>query len=119
MGTQLVDQPELKEMIEFKERIENNTVVEFWENSDDFEKLADTTVKTMRYVNEEQVREFADGLNQMNAKILNLTFEGVKKRQEKEIAKLGKAHTFHLACAFGVGVIVGAVIALLIARAVM
>ena len=39
MGTQLVEQNELKETLELKERIENNTVVELWENSEDYERL--------------------------------------------------------------------------------
>ncbi|QKG28985.1 MULTISPECIES: hypothetical protein [unclassified Campylobacter] len=110
MGTQLIEQTELKEMIEFKERIENNTVVEFWENSEDFERLANTTVKTMRYVNEEQIREFAQGINQMNEKILNLTFEGVKKHYEKQHESVGKKQKINIACAFAIGLIVGAVL---------
>lgn len=110
MGTQIVEQSELKEMIELKERIENNTVVEFWENSQDFERLANTTVKTMRYVNEEQVREFAQGLNQMNEKILNLTFEGVKKHYEKQSEGISKKHKINLACAFAIGLAVGALL---------
>ncbi|QCD52944.1 hypothetical protein [Campylobacter sp. RM16192] len=110
MGTQLVEQAELKEMIEFKERIENNTVVEFWENSEDFERLANTTVKTMRYVNEEQLREFAQGLNQMNEKILNLTFEGVKKHYEKQSEGASKKQKINITCAFVIGLVVGAVL---------
>lgn len=47
MGTQLVEQNELKETLELKERIENNTVVELWENSEDYERLANATRKTM------------------------------------------------------------------------
>ena len=43
MGTQLVEQNELKETLELKERIENNTVVELWENSEDYERLANAT----------------------------------------------------------------------------
>lgn len=110
MGTQLVEQAELKEMIEFKERIDNNTVVEFWENSEDFERLSNTTVKTMRYVNEEQIREFANNISQMNEKILNLTFEGVKKHYEKQSEGASKKHNVNLACAFGAGVVVGGIL---------
>lgn len=110
MGTQLVENSELKETLELKEHIENNTVVEIWENSQDFERLASTTVKTMRYVNEEQVREFAQGLNQMNEKILSLTFEGVKKHYEKQSEGINKKHKINLACAFAIGVVVGAVL---------
>ena len=60
MGTQLVEQNELKETLELKERIENNTVVELWENSEDYERLANATRKTMRYINDEQIKSFAD-----------------------------------------------------------
>ncbi|MDO5046437.1 hypothetical protein [Campylobacter sp.] len=110
MGTQLVENSELQETLELKEHIENNTVVEIWENSKDFERLANTTVKTMRYVNEEQVREFTQGLNKMNEKILSLTFEGVKKHYEKQSQGLNKKHKINLACAFAVGVVVGAIL---------
>lgn len=110
MGTQLVSNSELKETLELKEHIENNTVVEIWEKSDDFEKLANTTVKTMRYVNEEQIREFANAINQTNEKILNLTFEGVKKHHEKRFGDIEKKYKTHLAFAFVGGFCLGAVL---------
>ena len=110
MGTQLVEQNELKETLELKERIENNTVVELWENSEDYERLANATRKTMRYINDEQIKSFADALNQTNEKILNLTFEGVKKHHEKKFEQIRKKQKNYvaLALAFVVGVLIGA-----------
>ena len=104
MGTQLVEQNELKETLELKERIENDTVVELWENSEDYERLANATRKTMRYINDEQIKSFADALNQTNEKILNLTFEGVKKQFEQ----IRKKQKIYVASAFAAGVFVGA-----------
>ena len=103
MGTQLVEQNELKE------RIENNTVVELWENSEDYERLANATRKTMRYINDEQIKSFADALNQTNEKILNLTFEGVKKHHEKKFEQIRKRQKLYVASAFAGGVLVGAI----------
>ena len=108
MGTQLVEQNELKETLELKERIENNTVVELWENSEDYERLANATRKTMRYINDEQIKSFADALNQTNEKILNLTFEGVKKHHEKKFEQIRKKQKIYVASAFAAGVFVGA-----------
>jgi len=108
MGTQLVEQNELKETLELKERIENNTVVELWENSEDYERLANATRKTMRYINDEQIKSFADALNQTNEKILNLTFEGVKKHHEKKFEQIRKKQKLYVASAFVIGVLVGA-----------
>ena len=110
MGTQLVEQNELKETLELKERIENDTVVELWENSEDYERLANATRKTMRYINDEQIKSFAEKLNQTNEKILNLTFEGVKKHHEKKFEQIRKKQKNYvaLALAFVVGVFIGA-----------
>lgn len=108
MGTQLVEQNELKETLELKERIENNTVVELWENSEDYERLANATRKTMCYINDEQIKSFADALNQTNEKILNLTFEGVKKHHEKKFEQNRKKQKIYVASAFAGGVLIGA-----------
>lgn len=116
MATELTQNLELDEIKELKERIKNNKVVEYWENSDDFERLANTTVKTMKYVNDEQLKEFAKELNNMNEKILNLTFEGVKKHYEKQNDNLNNKRKLQLLYAFGTGVIVGALIIYLFMR---
>ena len=108
MGTHLVEQNELKETLELKERIENNTVVELWENSEDYERLASATRKTMRYINDEQIKSFADALNQTNEKILNLTFEGVKKHHEKKFEQIRKKQKLYVASAFAGGFLIGA-----------
>ena len=63
----------------------------------------------MRYINDEQIKSFADALNQTNEKILNLTFEGVKKHHEKKFEQIRKKQKLYVASAFAVGVLVGAI----------
>lgn len=80
------------ETIKLKEAIENNDLVAIWENSEEYEKLAETTVKTMQYINDEQIKEFTKKLTETNEKILNLTFEGVKKHNDKKTEKIKHLH---------------------------
>ena len=83
-------------------------MVELWENSEDYERLANATRKTMRYINDEQIKSFADALNETNEKILNLTFEGVKKHHEKKFEQIIKKQKIYVASAFAGGVLIGA-----------
>ncbi|CAD7286674.1 hypothetical protein LMG7974_00027 [Campylobacter majalis] len=80
------------ETLDLRSAIENNDIVGIWENSEDYEKLAQTTVKTMQYINDEQIKEFTKQLTQTNEKILNMTFEGVAKHHEKKLEKALGAH---------------------------
>ncbi|WP_069632020.1 hypothetical protein [Campylobacter pinnipediorum] len=95
--------------IKLKQAIENNDLVEIWQESNDYEKLAETTIKTMQYINNEQVKEFTEKLTKTNEKIMNLTFEGVKKHHEKQIEKTKRIHKNQLitysAISFFVGII--------------
>lgn len=97
--------------IKLKEAIENNDVVGIWQECDDFNKLSETTIKTMQHINDEQVREFTQKLTQTNEKILTLTFEGVKKHHEKQNQKREKIFKNQLITytilAFLAGVVVG------------
>ncbi|MCD8212669.1 MAG: hypothetical protein LUC34_01200 [Campylobacter sp.] len=105
MSTEIVSAD--KETTEIKERLQNNTLAEYWENADDFERLSDATIKTMRYINDEQIAQFAKSLNQTNEKILSSTFEGVKRRHKKELDDIGKKYKIRIVLIFFIGVIVG------------
>ncbi|MGG7072885.1 hypothetical protein U5B43_01325 [Campylobacter sp. 9BO] len=99
------------------DHIKNNTVVQYWQDEADFDKLALTTVETMRFINEEQIREFAQNLQKNNEQILSMTFEGVKKRHEKELDELVKKQKKTSAIAFVLGAVtctIGFIIGMLI-----
>lgn len=85
-----VNKNELTDELKLKEALEKNDVVSIWENCDDYEKLSQTTIKTMQHINDEQVREFTQKLTQTNEKILNLTLQGAKKHHEKQTEKSKK-----------------------------
>lgn len=106
MENEIVSKPQLDELLEFKKKIEDNSVVDFWENSDDYGHLAETTKKTMRYINDERIREFAQNLNATNDKILDLTFEGVKKYYDKQMREQTRKYRINLAIAFVSGMVI-------------
>lgn len=61
-----------------------------WEHCDDFEKLSEATIKTVAHLNEEHIKRMAQQLNANNEKMLNATFEGVKRHHKKKIQKMQK-----------------------------
>lgn len=105
MGSDIV-KPNEKEL-EIKDRIENNTLVEYWQSESDFEKLADATIKTMQFINEEQIKELMLSINKNNEKVLSMTFEGVKKRHENELRSIKQKNKWQLIMSFLAGLAIG------------
>lgn len=90
-----------------KQSLENGDIVGVWENCDDFEKLAQSTIKTVQYVNEEKIRRLAEEINQSNNQMLNMTFEGVKKHHERKILNLKKQQKTKIVISVIVGFLMG------------
>lgn len=92
---------------ELAKSVANGDIAGIWEHCEDFEKLSSATIKTVQMLNEEHIRKMAAELNANNEKMLNATFEGVKRHHERKIASIQRRYRQIAAIWTAVGVMVG------------
>ncbi|BCX79056.1 hypothetical protein [Campylobacter sp. 19-13652] len=77
---------------ELSKHVIQGDIAGIWEHCEDFEKLSEATIKTVAHLNEEHIKRMAQQLNANNEKMLNATFEGVKRHHKKQVEKLQKRY---------------------------
>ncbi len=85
MGTQLVEQNELKETLELKERIENNTVVELWEKQRGLRAPGERDAQDYAIYQRRADKELCRKIKSNERKDLRFDLRGREKASRKEI----------------------------------
>lgn len=70
---------------ELSKHVIQGDIAGIWEHCEDFEKLSEATIKTVAHLNEEHIKRMAQQLNANNEKMLNATFEGVKRHHKSRL----------------------------------
>jgi len=84
----LMTQEEISEIAKYSEVLEQGDVVRLWEECEDYDKLAQTTLDTMNFIAEERLKQLMLQTRETNEKIMKMTFAGVQKHYEKKTAGL-------------------------------
>ena len=91
--------------------MQKGDIAGIWENCEDYERLSEATISTIKHLNDEHMRIMLEQLNSNNEAMLKATFDGVKRHHEKKINKLVRKYKnrtgIAAALAFIAGVAVG------------
>lgn len=91
--------------------MQKGDIAGIWENCEDYERLSQATISTMKHLNDEHMRIMLEQLNSNNEAMLKATFDGVKRHHEKKLNKIIRKYKnragIAAALAFIAGVAVG------------